>query len=405
MRILERIGNAVKAFRGETAQKSLQIEVDGRGNPTWWPLNFEAYRYNDRNFQDFVHCGYGRNPYVFMATDKVAGVVSTLPYFLQDAKGNPVTTEKEIERLLSAPNADESWGEFMYRVVSSYMATGNAIIYETTAIGFNRPSELRCAIVQDVVIYTNNGTEQGRAVSYSINYVGTIPAERVLHIKRPNIIHNTVWGLSPLNAGQTLYEGSNNTFTAAASIHKNRGASGIVSSSSANIPMTPKERDAVQSEFQRKTAGPNNMGFVYVASVPMQYTGIGMNATDLRLIEFNVEYLRTICSLFGIDSSLFNDPANKTYNNRSEAQKAFYADVVLPMAVMLYGQLGKWLLQGKFKKMLTFAIDKSKLPALQEDLTALHQRVNADIASGILTAEEARLMLYPDLANLKPIQI
>jgi hypothetical protein len=55
--------------------------------------------------------------------------------------------------------------------------------------------------------------------------------------------------------------------------------------------------------------------------------------------------------------------------------------------------------------MLTFAVDKSKLPALQEDLNMLHTRVNADIASGILTAEEARVMLYPDLANLKPTQL
>jgi len=340
-----------------------------------------------------------------MVTHRVASAVKNLPYFLQDAKKNPFE-DKDIQKLLSKPNSDQSWGEFMYQITSSYMATGNVIVYETTAIGFNRPSELRCAIIQDVVIYTDSGTEQGRPVSYSISYVGNIPAERVLHIRLPNILHNTVWGLSPLNAAQMVYEGSNNTFQAGASIHKNRGASGIVSSSSANIPMTPKERDAVQSEFQAKTAGPNNMGFVYVASVPMQYTGIGMSATDLKLIEFNVQHLRVICGIYGADSILFNDPNGSTYNNMSEAMTAFFATLVVPTAEYFFEKFSEWLLQGKFKKPITMQVSKDEIPSLQEDLNSLHERVRGDITAGILTPEEGRMKLYPKLPNLiKPTQL
>ena len=383
----------------KSAQPMRGLEIGANGVPVFWPLNFGAYTYDDRNFAEFVANGYGRNPYVFMVIDKIAQLIANLPLILCDDE-EEIIEAPELMELLKNPSIQESGAEFIYRVISSYLATGNAIIYETTAIGFGQPSSLECAIVQDVEIRTDTGTLQGIPVTYDINYVGNIPADRVLHIKRPNILYKSVWGLSSLHSGQKIYTASNNTFTAQASIHDNRGASGIVSSASADIPMQPKERDEVQRQFQINTAGAHNTGINYVSSVPMQYTAIGMNATDLRLLEHNIQSLRDVCSLFGVDSSLFNDPANKTYNNRKEAQKALYTDVVLPLANdVVYEQLTEWLVVGMFGIDGLLKVDTSGIDALQEDRNEQHTRVNADVSAGIITAEEARMILYPELGN------
>ena len=392
----------IKSWLGATQKSTTPLralEIGANGSPAFWPLNFSAYTYDDRNYEEFVANGYGRNPYVFMVVDKVASLVANSPLILCDDEGEVVEND-EFWQLFKNPNIAESSAEFIYRVVSSYMVTGNAIIYETTAIGFNQPNSLQCAIIQDVEIRTDDGSLQGAPISYDINYVGNIPADRVLHIKRPNILYNSVWGLSSLHSGQKIYAASNNTFTAGASIHNNRGASGIVSSASADLPMQPRERDEVQRQFQINTAGAHNTGINYVSSVPMQYTAIGMNATDLRLLEHNIQSLRDICSLFGVDSSLFNDPANKTYNNRKEAQTALYTDVVIPIANdVVYAQLSDWFIQGKLNIDAYLKVDETNIEALQEDRNEKHKRVNEDVKAGIITAEEARMILYPELGN------
>ena len=47
--------------------------------------------------------------------------------------------------------------------------------------------------------------------------------------------------------------------------------------------------------------------------------------------ETTKDFLRIICSSFGVDSALFNDPDNKTYSNREEAKKDYYNDVIIPI--------------------------------------------------------------------------
>ena len=58
---------------------------------------------------------------------------------------------------------------------------------------------------------------------------------------------------------------------------------------------------------------------------------MAMSSTDLQLVEKGVINLRAICNVFGLDSSLFNDPANKTFNNRKEAEKALYTNAIIPI--------------------------------------------------------------------------
>ncbi len=59
---------------------------------------------------------------------------------------------------------------------------------------------------------------------------------------------------------------------------------------------------------------------------------MAMSATDLQLVNSDVVTLRAVCNVFGLDSSLFNDPANKTFNNRKEAEKALFTNAIIPIA-------------------------------------------------------------------------
>jgi phage portal protein BeeE len=95
-----------------------------------------------------------------------------------------------------------------------------------------------------------------------------------------------------------------------------------------------------------------------------------------------------------VDSSLFNDPANKTYNNRKEAEKALYTGAVMPNMNKLETGLNRWLVPGFFPgRMARLRVDYSNITALQEDF---HQKVQSVVSmktSGIITANRAAEML------------
>lgn len=367
----------------------------------FYEIGFNKYTYAERNFEEFVEEGYGRNPYVFMCVEKIADVGGDYEVIFTDLDGEEMDVNGDVSKILNSP----AFKSFAKKAVKSWCVSGNAVIYETTGIGSETPDELDVAIIQDVTVFTDRGNEiQGKPVAYDIEYVGVIESERVLHWKRENILRNTFWGVSPLYAGQTLYEGSNNTFKASASIHKNSGATGIISSASEQLPLSPNERKEMQTQFNLDTAGPEKAGMKYVASAPISYTQIGMSAEDMELVKFNIEHLRNICSLYNLDSSIFNDPANKTYNNRKEAETAMHTNAVLPVWKEFYEVLSKWWIQEKLGIEGKITINTSKIQALQESENERHARVVSDLNSGILTPDEARYMLYPELESIQAVQ-
>ena len=369
----------------------------------WQEGNIGAYSYGGYSLEEFVQNGY-MNPFVFMCIDKIADVSSQLSFSIIDEKTKKQPDDalwQEFLRLLEHPNSRQTCDDFYYEVVTSLLATGNAFVRAVTPAGFSRFAELSVLLPQYVTIETVDGTLWGKPKSY--RYAGmsdVIPADQVLHIKFPNITARTNWGLSPLQAGQPAYEASNNIFEASASLHKNRGISGILSNSDSNMPMMPKEQEKLQQEWQDRTAGAHRFGKVYVTNASMKYLSMGMTSVEMQSIEGGMDKLRTICSLFGLDSSLFNDPANKTYANRSDAEKSMYTSVVMPLLDKINRNLSRFVARNFGLENALIVADYSQVAILRESEAAKSTKLLAEVSAGILTPAEARAMLYPELKNI-----
>ena len=124
-----------------------------------------------------------------------------------------------------------------------------------------------------------------------------------------------------------------------------------------------------------------------------------MSPTDLRLIENQVITLRQLCNIYSVDSSLFNDPANKTFNNRKEATKALYTESVLPTLGLLIEGLNIWLLpawSARDNKNYLLEPDVKSIQALREDINELSKRVSQQRKDGIISGNEARDILGYD---------
>ena len=131
--------------------------------------------------------------------------------------------------------------------------------------------------------------------------------------------------------------------------------------------MTPEEARQVQAGFDRDTAGTNNYGKIKVTNKDLSYIQMAMSSADLQLIEKNVINLRSICSVYGVDSSLFNDPANQTYNNRKEAEKALYTNAIIPLAKKISQKHTKFIAENLMGPGYRIRKDFEKIEALQTD--------------------------------------
>ena len=129
-----------------------------------------------------------------------------------------------------------------------------------------------------------------------------------------------------------------------------------------------------------------------------------MCSTDLQLLEKGVVNLRSICSVYGVDSSLFNDPANQTYNNRKEAEKALYTNAIIPLADKVGQKHTSFIAENLMGDGVRMRKDFSSVEALQTDKKqeAEKDKIVMDGVNTILsmpTTDEAKSKLLQETYN------
>jgi phage portal protein BeeE len=135
-----------------------------------------------------------------------------------------------------------------------------------------------------------------------------------------------------------------------------------------NRPMTEPEATKIQRAFNNRIAGTDKYGGVGVTNKDLKYIPMAMSSTDLQLIEQGVVSLRAMCNVFGLDSSLFNDPANKTFNNRLEAEKALYTNAIMPLADKIAAKHNNYIVKNHYPEgNYRMRKDFSYVEALQKD--------------------------------------
>lgn len=376
-----------------------RLDFDANGRLVFWPVGFDRYQFNDRNFDEFVHRGYGENPYIFMIVDRIATLLKNIPVLLVDDEDNIIEDQRWAD-LKAKTNERDNWEEYIYRLASTYLVSGNGFTWGTSPIGMNDYTQLNVALPQNTVIQTDSGEQWGIPQSYSITNQygsGVIDAGRMLHMIKPNIINDSNYGISALYSGQPIYTASNETFNAKASVHKNRGATGYASPKNSDDSLSETEAEQLQRAMDRQTAGSDKFGRIKWATMPIEFTQIGMSPNDLKLLELNKEARRDACALYSVPSVLFGDTDNSKYSNVKEAKQSIYTDAVLPLGDDIYQQLTTFLIRENWGIDGYLILDKSAIKSLQKDKNEEHDRIRKDVQMGIITPEQANAMLYPEL--------
>jgi HK97 family phage portal protein len=235
------------------------------------------------------------------------------------------------------PTKGYTWDDIEEQMLVYLFANGNSYLISESSFNSSMIAEVD-VLPSPYVCPTSNNNFFMPDIKYQFELgtnKRTFQKDEIEHIKFFNpgytSVNDSLLGLSAIQVARDVVSVGNSRWDAHANLLQNRGAVGMITDKS-NRPMLPEEAAQVQQAWNRDISGSNNSGKIKVTNKDLNYIQMAMSATDLQLVEANVITLRAMCNVFGLDSSLFNDPANKTFNNRKEAEKALYTNAVIPLS-------------------------------------------------------------------------
>lgn len=360
------------------------------------PFNF------NNNTAGQISEGYSQNVDVYAIVKKITDISKSIPWIIEKKQANGNWKELRdttLHELMYAPNPSKAytWDDIEEQILLYLLITGNTYLVGNTQFNSSLIEEVDILPSQSVTIWNQNSSFFLPQLEYQFSFgssQGRYTNENLKHIKffNPNLT-NYVYGLSPIQVAGNVVQVGNERWIADASILGNKGASGFITDRS-QLPMTQDEFDRIDSALRDKIGGASKFGKIVATNKDLGYIQIGMSSADMQLLEKGVVTTRTLCNVLGLDSSLFNDPDNKTYNNRLEAEKAMYTNCIIPLSNKLSEALTSFLCTNHFPfENVRMRQDFSGVKSLQTNNKEEAERVALLKDKGIISASTAAEML------------
>ncbi len=365
--------NEFKSFVKDYKQYNLyKKSLHSYNNVSQW-TPFKISLKKDISLED----SYESNVDAYSVVRKIVDVFKSVPWIVEKRLSDgtyELIENTTIHDLMANPNEGKSytWQDIDEQLLIYLLGNGNSYLHGEELNG----------IIQEVDVLPSASVEAITSQNFflpNVNYKfefgvnkRTFDKDQLEHIMLFNPSYTDVKesfnGLSAFEVAANVIEVGNDRWEADAHLLKNRGIAGMITDSSQR-PMSPEESKAVQESFDRDNSGTNKFGKIKVTNKDLRYIQMGMSSTDLELVKKGVITLRAMCNVFGLDSSLFNDPANKTFNNRKEAEKAMYTNAIIPIADKIAAKHTNFIAKNHFPDgTVRMRKDFSKIPALQDDL-------------------------------------
>jgi HK97 family phage portal protein len=278
--------------------------------------------------------GYEGNADQYSIVSTLCEVGSGVPFIVEQKtdKGWELDEESSLNNLINTPNETQSEKEFRYNTLNYLLNTGDIFWLKTTS-AFDIVTETNL-LESNLVELLNDVNGDVKTLQYSRKYTTIIdysPDEYIhnmyLNPSVEGIKSNR--GLSPLQAGYAALKSGNNRAIASASMLENGGAT-VMLSSNTDLVMTPSERDELQKNSDKTLMGANKFGKRIVSTANVKAQNIGMSSVEMQMLEGGVMDRRSLCNIYRVDSSIFNDKEASTYNNMQGISKSIYTRAIIP---------------------------------------------------------------------------
>ena len=232
-----------------------------------------------------------------------------------------------------------------------------------------------------------------------------IPKEVVMQSKYWNPLpysQGGLHGMSPLQSAMRIVTRNNDSLTASVKALQNMGAIGMLSGvpNAGEKALTPDQAKLVEKKYYERYGGPNRAGRIMITGAAVKWQQMGQSPADLKILEQEQADLRRMCGVYGLQSQLFNDPKNKTYNNMKEGKAAAYTHAVIPGLRSIRDEINRWWIE-PFRvadgKDYWLDMDLQAIPELQTNIKELMEWLQD---AEMLTMDEKRAVIEYEALEL-----
>lgn len=333
--------------------------------------------------------GFMENSVVFSCVSEISSAVAGAQWLL--FKHLPNGERREVLQhplldLIERPNPIQGKFEWFESAAGFLYLSGNAFMEcvgpeDSSGV----PKELyvlrpdRVRVIPDPIHFVG-GYEysvSGRKVEFS--------SEQILHLKLFHPLDDW-YGLSPVQVAALAVDKMNcGDKWNASLLHNAAVPSGALT---CKQRLTDEQFERLKNEMRRQVQGINNAREPLLLEQDLEWKELGISPKDMDWIEGLKMSALQIAQVYNVPPELIG-LAPATYQNRKEARKALYAEVVCPVLSRFRDALNNWIVP-RFGENLLLDYNKDGIEALSEDQEALWNRVNQ---SDFLTLNEKRRMV------------
>jgi len=341
----------------------------------------DKYKANQANKSIPFDEAYAESSDVYAITNKIARNAKTVPWKLEIITGDEIELVQKglLLDTLNNPNKEQSREDLTEEALLHLLIGGNGYLLPTPSSGFNVSAGARLLSPQLTEIVP---IRRGKFYEVS-EYIYRIGGEE-LHIKEKDLFHmkyvnpttygiKSLYGLAPVSPGHLTYKGLLNNQTASTAIYDNQGAGGILTNKS-DFALTPEEQEEQQKILDEKINGSEKTGQVIQSTAKVAYIKLGLDPSQMKLIEGKVLKMRDLCNIYDCPSTLFNDPANRVQSNMAVSDPIFWINAVVPNLGKYQAVYDRAIIQPWSKKdfpsgnsFYKYSPDYSGVEALQKD--------------------------------------
>jgi HK97 family phage portal protein len=336
-----------------------------------------------------------KNSVVFACIKEIAEAAAGVPWILYRRK--PGGERKEIDRhplldLIARPNPLQGRFEFLETVIAYLYLSGNTYI-ESVHTGSDRAPRELYVLRPDRMKIVPHPVKLVQGYEYSVGgETVRFTTDRVLHLK---LFHplDDFYGLSPVQVAALAIDKMNAGDKWNASLLQNAAVpSGALV---ARERLTEEQYDRLRQEMREQMQGVHNAREPLLLEQDLDWKELSISPRDMDWVEGIRLSALQIAQIYNMPPELIGlNPA--THQNRKEARKALYTEVVCPALNRLRDVFNNWLTP-RFGDDLLLEYDKDGIEALSEDQESLWRRANT---SRFLTLNEKRRMVgFEDLPD------
>lgn len=308
-----------------------------------------------------------------------------------------------LQERLERPNPYYSGLHLLGAVVADLMLTGNAYVVKVRSTD-RRVAQLWWipSSLMEPAWPDNDPTTFISHYEYTVegNVVMVDPRD-VVHIRDymtdPNNLRK---GISPLASLWREVASDNEAANWTGSLLRNGAVPGVVISPEGETSATEADLEDVKVKFGQRFGG-DQRGAPLVMKGATKVQVLSFNPQEMNLRDLRIVPEERITAVLGIPAIVVGLGAGlqrSTFANFAEAREAAYESFVIPMQRLICAELQNQLVPD-FGDPATLRVqfDLSGVRVLQEDQDALHERARADLASGLLTLNQALEMIGQDV--------